>query len=314
MVDVVCREGSGDSCDPDELCDGENPTCPEDILSEAGTVCGDIPADVCFAPPSCTGVSGEACGEPQADDELLCASASGCSPELACGDVDGQCSCALPPLEGPLKVVVIDSKSENPQQDMDTNWVAMIDALGHTSTVSDQSILSSEEFFDGTDVLIVSSGVKSIPPQDIATLLAFVESGKGLYIQSEYLASYGGNIAFASVAQSLGADFTWTGKVTGQLKPVAVNGCLSGHDGCAGELPYFWYAQAGQATAEGFEPFLDKGGKDIGFSYCPPDPEVGLVITTTDQDFLRSPNLEPSAVHLIENILNRLARPAACKP
>lgn len=42
-------------------------------------------------------------------------------------------------------------------------------------------------------------------------------------------------------------------------------------------------------------------GQDIGFSYCPPDPALGAIITTSDQDFIRAEALTPAAEDLMEN-------------
>jgi len=57
----VCREGSGDVCDPDETCDGASPTCPEDEVSPATTVCRVAGDEGCDPAEQCTGVAGEPC-------------------------------------------------------------------------------------------------------------------------------------------------------------------------------------------------------------------------------------------------------------
>src|SRR5439155_23842445 len=36
---TVCRTGSGDICDPDELCDGSSPDCPNDVIAPPSTYC-----------------------------------------------------------------------------------------------------------------------------------------------------------------------------------------------------------------------------------------------------------------------------------
>ncbi|MCA9657453.1 MAG: hypothetical protein KC486_03865, partial [Myxococcales bacterium] len=313
LAEVVCRAGSGDACDPDELCDGQSPQCPDDVVSEAGTACGEAPDDICLAAPVCSGVSGEACGEPQPDEEALCAIASGCSPELACADVDS-CGCPLPALDGPQTVLIIISSDENQGHDMDESWHELLTGLGHDASIVPQSTLNDQTFFATTDVLIVASGVKALGAGQVATIQAFVEAGKGVYLQSEYLATFDANKAFASVVNALGATFAWSGNVTGQLNPVAVSGCLAGHDACLSTLTYHWYAQAGDGSGDGFETFITKGASDIAFSYCPPDPAVGVIVTTTDQDFIRSANINAATKQLMENMFNRVARPQACKP
>jgi hypothetical protein len=48
---IVCNLGSGDICDPDEVCSGvADQTCPDDVVAEEGTVC------------SCSAGSGECDG------------------------------------------------------------------------------------------------------------------------------------------------------------------------------------------------------------------------------------------------------------
>jgi hypothetical protein len=59
---VVCREGSGDLCDPDETCTGlAGQACPGDEVSTSGTVCRPGSGDLCDPGDQCTGVAGEAC-------------------------------------------------------------------------------------------------------------------------------------------------------------------------------------------------------------------------------------------------------------
>ncbi len=57
----VCREGSGDLCDPEERCDGVAPSCPEDRVSAAGMVCRAGAGDRCDAAEVCSGVAGDTC-------------------------------------------------------------------------------------------------------------------------------------------------------------------------------------------------------------------------------------------------------------
>lgn len=35
----VCREGTGDACDPSEACNGSSTVCPADVVAGSGTVC-----------------------------------------------------------------------------------------------------------------------------------------------------------------------------------------------------------------------------------------------------------------------------------
>ena len=58
---VLCRSGSGDACDPDEMCTGSSAACPADTFEPATTVCRTGSADSCDPDELCTGNPGEAC-------------------------------------------------------------------------------------------------------------------------------------------------------------------------------------------------------------------------------------------------------------
>lgn len=58
----VCRAGSGDACDPDEVCDGVSGSCPANTISPAGTVCRAGSGDGCDPDETCTGFVSVACG------------------------------------------------------------------------------------------------------------------------------------------------------------------------------------------------------------------------------------------------------------
>ena len=58
---TLCRSGSGDACDPDEVCDGANLECPADIVMPDSHVCRDGSGDSCDPAETCTGVPGSSC-------------------------------------------------------------------------------------------------------------------------------------------------------------------------------------------------------------------------------------------------------------
>jgi MYXO-CTERM domain-containing protein len=89
----TCRVGSGDFCDPAEICNGNNPSCPNDVLAPPGTVCAVGSGDMCDAPAVCSGVSGQPCPTGGlAPSGTVCRSGSGdaCDPTEACTGVSGQ--------------------------------------------------------------------------------------------------------------------------------------------------------------------------------------------------------------------------------
>jgi len=52
---VVCRPGSDDVCDPDEICVDGQATCPADFITPPGAACGDDSATACTEPDTCDG-------------------------------------------------------------------------------------------------------------------------------------------------------------------------------------------------------------------------------------------------------------------
>jgi parallel beta-helix repeat protein len=58
----VCREGSGDVCDPDEVCPGTpGGRCPNDVVRPPTFVCREGSGDECLPPEECPGVPGAPC-------------------------------------------------------------------------------------------------------------------------------------------------------------------------------------------------------------------------------------------------------------
>lgn len=90
----VCRAGSGDMCDPDEVCDGMAPSCPVDVVAPAITVCNAGSGDACDPDETCTGTAGQTC--PTTDDVAAagtsCRMGSGdaCDPDETCTGVPDQ--------------------------------------------------------------------------------------------------------------------------------------------------------------------------------------------------------------------------------
>jgi len=86
----ACRAGSGDTCDPTEVCTGTSPECPPDTVRPATFVCRAGSGDACDPDEYCTGVVGERCPPNKvAAPTTMCRAADG-----VC-DVDDFCSGVL---------------------------------------------------------------------------------------------------------------------------------------------------------------------------------------------------------------------------
>ncbi|MCW8898750.1 MAG: hypothetical protein OQJ96_13190, partial [Flavobacteriales bacterium] len=203
-----------------------------------------------------------------------------------------------------LNVTIIESQSFNVGHDMDTEWSSVLNGMGHTPTISPQSTLDNTSFFSSTDILIISSGVIYLPSNRINTILQFVQSGKPVYIQSEYLSTYSTNIAFASIINSLGGSFVWNNAFSGTLQPMNVIGTFSTTNNTVASLSYYWYSFSGAGDCNTIN-FLEYGGEYHGFQYVSPSPTFGSIITTTDQDWVRA----TTSIPLMENIITHLISP-----
>jgi len=372
----VCRPGSGDVCDPDEVCDGTSPSCPLDVITDPSMVCRVSSGDACDPPETCSGEPGLPCptdaheadgtsctgnGEDEctmadtclagvcADNDLPATASCGegvaeptCNPDrcdgagactdaaaamdgAACSDSGGNTCCAgacvASPMVGvcdacrlpavtPRRVTIIESRSFNSGHDQDLRWQEILAADGHTVTISMQTALDDlPALLSSTDVLIVASGQMTLSASRVATIRGFVEAGRGVYLQSEYDTAYSPNQAFATLVGDLGGSFTWSMSVSGTLTPT-VSRCFAESPTPVSRLEYFWYGAAGTGT--GVIEFLHQGATPLAYARCRPG--GGLLVTTTDQDWVREANntAYPSHAPLLRNIFARLTYPSTC--
>ncbi|MBC7861729.1 MAG: gliding motility-associated C-terminal domain-containing protein, partial [Bacteroidia bacterium] len=203
-----------------------------------------------------------------------------------------------------LNITIIESQSNNSLQDMDASWNSAALAMGHTPTISPQTTLDNTAFFSGTDILIVSSGVINLPANRINTILQFMQSGKPVYLQSEYLQSCPGNQAFSTIINSLGGTFSWNNQFTGNLGPVTVLGSFASVNNDVDTMSYYWFSVSGSGDCNTIN-FLKAGGTYHGFQYIPTNTSYGSIVTTTDQDWIRY----DSTPQLMENIITNLISP-----
>lgn len=189
---------------------------------------------------------------------------------------------------------------------MDIAWESVLLGMGHTPTIAPQTTLDNTAFFATTDILIVSSGVIDLPANRINTIIQFLQSGKPVYIQSEYLPTYTTNQAFAFIVTTLGGSFNWTNLFSGDLQPMNILGTYSTTNNAVTSLGYYWYSVAGKGDCNTIN-YLEYGGEYHGFHYIPTNPSYGTLITNTDQDWINT--ISPASVDLMENIITHLISP-----
>lgn len=198
-----------------------------------------------------------------------------------------------------LSIAIIESQSINSGHIMDLNWQTVASNIGHTATIYPQTLLDNSNFFSTTDVLIVSSGVIEIPQSRRQVIQQWVEMGKPLYIQGEYQETYQANQTFQEIVNNLGGSFLWGATFEGDLNPMNISGVLSTTPNTVTSLSYFWYGAEGTGNAT-IEPFMEKDGHYFGFIFTPPNPDHGVIIANSDQDWV---NAAEENELLMENII-----------
>ncbi len=306
---VACAgNGVGECSGPDVCLSG---VCDDGDL-KAGLPCGAGVAQPTCDPDVCDG-NGTCTNASPLPDGSLCTQGGNtcCTGTCVAGSPGpGQCdACALPPVPV-LKVLVTEATTSGHTQD-DT-WMAALASLGHSGTLKPISFLNDANNVAGYDVLVISSGVEAISAQQQATIQGFVQSGKGVYLQSEYQTSFPSNQAFANIVKNLGGQFTWTGTVSGQLSPVTIEGCWAKYPNAVATYDYFWYACEATPNSPGLSTVISKNGHALAFSYCVQAPTRGLILTTSDQDFLMN-GTASVRTKLLQNFLARLAWAKQCK-
>lgn len=197
---------------------------------------------------------------------------------------------------------------------MPANWQSVLTSMGHTVNIQPISVLDNTSFFATTNVLIVSDGTAGYSSTQINTIKAFLQSGKPVYLQCEYLSTYSGNAAFAQIVAALGSSFTWGATQNDDQNPV-VNGTFASMDNPVPSLPYFWYGCTGTAGPNIFT-FLNStpGGVPLGWCFCPANTSYGKLITTSDQDWIQNIGSFPAGINLMKNIFKHLITPGLCGP
>jgi hypothetical protein len=292
--------------------DGNNNT-PD---AQGGAVCGDSMVEgteMCDLGPD-NGQAGFCCSAGcQFADGMACTTGGGttcCAGGCAHVEVAGTCDACAVRAHGPQNIAVIESQSVMVGHNMDIQWEAVAEAAGHTVTIHPQTALDNLSSFDGTDILIVSSGLIPIPANRRAVIDAYASSGRGVYLQGEYQTIYEPNITFGELVVAHGSTFTWNATVVGQQDPTTVNGCLATTPEAAPTLTAYWYACNGTGGAEVEVIHTAPGGQAIGWSFCLPG--GGRIIHNTDQDFIRDQATNPTTPIHMRNVIVALADAANC--
>jgi hypothetical protein len=196
-------------------------------------------------------------------------------------------------------ITIIESQSINSSHNMDINWYNIATAMGHMAVILPQTTLDDTDFFANTDLLMVSSGIIDIPQSRRAIIQQFLETGKPVYLQSEYLSSYQANQTFQELVNNLGGSFTWGSTFSNNLSPMNLSGAISNTPNNVPALTYFWWGCSGSGDTT-IESNMEYEGSYFGFIFTPPNGNYGILMTNSDQDWARE---APERDQLMENIL-----------
>ncbi len=111
-------------------------------------------------------------------------------------------------------ILIVESQSYSTAQNQDTQWQIAATNMGHSATIVPQTTLDNTGFIATTDLLIVSSGVITLPANRVASIQAMMEAGKPVYLQCEYPMTVTTTQAFEDIVNNLGYPFTsfsWLG-------------------------------------------------------------------------------------------------------
>ncbi|HNF70802.1 MAG TPA: gliding motility-associated C-terminal domain-containing protein [Chitinophagaceae bacterium] len=205
-----------------------------------------------------------------------------------------------------LQVRIIESQSYLSTDIMDLQWKNVVQNMGHTAVISPQSTLDNTTFFSTTDILIVSSGSINLPANRVNTILLFLQTGKPVYLQGEYNCGLSTNQAFSYFVNTMGGTFSWGSTTPSNTLQMQVLGSMATTPNAVPVLPYFNFGCYG--TGCGIQYFLEDSARFYGYFYCPPNPSLGRIIQTTDQDWINNATSFP----LMENIFTHLVSPSLC--
>lgn len=203
-----------------------------------------------------------------------------------------------------LNITIIESQYIHTGSVCDSNWREVVASMGHTALIVPYQTLDDSLFFEYTDVLIVSEGPVGISQAAVVNIIAFIKSGKPVYLQSEYLPNYTTNIAFRNIVSALGGKFEWRNVIPGDIHPVNILGVYATTPNQAQSLGYFWYSVSGKGDCNMIN-FLEFGGEYLGFQFIPDNPSYGSISTTSDENWVN----ERTSLELMENILFHLITP-----
>ncbi len=195
-------------------------------------------------------------------------------------------------------IVIIESQSFNPFHKMDEKWEEVATQMGLASSIQPQDVLADYANIEDADMLIISSGLASMPLDRQETVRLFIEAGGNVYIQSEYQIANPGNQLFNYCVNNLGGSFTWDGESSGDLTPMAIAEPIASSAFNLTSLSYFWFGTYGSGD-ETIHSFMEFGNKEYGFIFCNQDSEYGRIVTCSDQDWIRN-GTDPA---LMENII-----------
>ena len=203
----------------------------------------------------------------------------------------------------PINVKIIESESGGSYHTMDTVWKYIAQNMGLNVGIYAQTLLSDTTFFNSTDILIIASGTNNFIDNAQNVIERFLKRGRNVYLQCEYQTTLAHNRAFTYIVSDLGGTFDWEYTIAGNLAPMNILGSLASTPNRVSNLNFFWYGTTGMGDLT-IEKFLEYEGYFYGFIFKSPIPDIGLLITSSDQDWIHLYTDE--SLKLMQNILYKM--------
>ncbi len=199
-------------------------------------------------------------------------------------------------------IIIVESQSYHPLHIMDQEWLNIANYHGDDAAIYPQSVLEDPATLATADALIVSSAVILLDDNKINNILTFIQNGGNVYLQTEFMATLTGNVAFQQLATDLGVSFNWDGEFAGYVTPIVLANSLATYSASPVQFDFFFYAGAGSGD-QNVEVIADYLGDGVGFSIQSPTSGQGKIMTMSDQDWIRQQvNIE--ALDYIYQFLN----------
>lgn len=203
----------------------------------------------------------------------------------------------------PYFVITNSIEDPSPQE----HWISIVNSQSRSYQIKNVSFLDTLSLLLNFRALIYSSGITSeeLTVQRRQNIITAIRNGVSVYIQSEYQSAYETNMFFKEITDSLGGTFSWGSTIAGKLAPTTILAPFNSPYTIS-QLDDYWYGVDGTYDNTTVKPFLQYSGNSLGFYFVPPIEGAGVVVTTSDEDWIGAFQSTSHGDNLMKNILDYL--------